>query len=57
MGTIMTSSKRGLISQTSVHSLSPGRVNQEGDERGGCRTDAVQSQHGVFALFLADHVI
>lgn len=39
------------------HSLAAGGVHQQRDEGGGSRADAVQRQHGVFALLFADDVI
>ena len=38
-------------------SLAAGGVHQQRDEGGGGRADAVQCQHGVFALLFADDVI
>lgn len=39
------------------HSLATGGVHQQRDEGGGSGADAVQGQHGVFALLFTDNVI
>lgn len=39
------------------HSLAAGGVHQQRDEGGGGGADAVQGEHGVFALLFADDMI
>lgn len=48
---------RGRQGQAGQHSLATGGVHQQRDESRGGWADAVQCQHGVFALLFTDDVI